>query len=142
MLDTAGRTMIRASLLPSYADCARRAALTVTFAGTVNSVTSSLIFASNALTQAAGYFTGGEVRWLTGANAGLKREVKEFANKQIILALPMPYAIANGDTFNVLAGCDKLFATCKAKFNNVANFRGEPHIPGTDAILKTAGTFQ
>lgn len=29
MLDTAGKTMIRASLLPSYADCARRAALTV-----------------------------------------------------------------------------------------------------------------
>lgn len=113
-----------------------------TFAGTVNSVTSSLIFSSNALTQAAGYFTGGEVRWLTGANAGLKREIKEFANKQIVLALPMPYTIANGDTFNVLAGCDKLFPTCKSKFNNVANFRGEPHVPGTDAILKTAGTFQ
>jgi uncharacterized phage protein (TIGR02218 family) len=113
-----------------------------TFAGTVNTVTSSLIFASNALTQAAGYFTGGEVQWLTGANAGLRREIKEFANKQIVLALPMPYAIANGDTFNVIAGCDKLFPTCKAKFNNVANFRGEPHIPGTDAMLKTAGTFR
>lgn len=113
-----------------------------TFAGTVNAVTSSMIFTANALTQAAGYFTGGEVRWLTGANAGLKREIKEFANKQIILALPMPYAIANGDTFNALAGCDKLFPTCKAKFNNAANFRGEPHVPGTDAMLKTAGTFR
>lgn len=113
-----------------------------TFAATVNAVTSSLIFTANALTQAAGYFTGGEVRWLTGANAGLKREIKEFANKQIILALPMPYAITNGDTCNVLAGCDKLFATCKAKFNNAANFRGEPHVPGTDAMLKTAGTFR
>lgn len=113
-----------------------------TFAGTVNAVTSSMIFTANALTQAAGYFTGGEVRWLTGANAGLKREIKEFANKQIILALPMPYAIANGDTFNALAGCDKLFATCKAKFSNAANFRGEPHVPGTDAMLKTAGTFR
>jgi uncharacterized phage protein (TIGR02218 family) len=113
-----------------------------TFAGTVNAVTSSMIFTANALTQAAGYFTGGEVRWLTGANAGLKREIKEFANKQIILALPMPYTIANGDTFNALAGCDKLFATCKAKFNNAANFRGEPHVPGTDAMLKTAGTFR
>lgn len=112
-----------------------------TFAGTVNSVTSSLIFTSNALTQAAGYFTGGEIRWLTGANAGLKREIKEFVNKQVILALPMPYAIANGDTFNALAGCDKLFPTCKDKFNNVVNFRGEPSVPGTDAILKTAGTF-
>ena len=112
-----------------------------TFAATVNSVTSSMIFTANALTQAAGYFTGGEVRWLTGANAGLKREIKEFVNKQIVLALPMPYAIANGDTFNALAGCDKIFSTCKAKFNNVVNFRGEPDVPGTDAILKTAGTL-
>jgi len=112
-----------------------------TFAATVNSVTSGLIFTANALTQAAGYFTGGEVRWLTGANAGLKREIKEFVNKQIVLALPMPYAIANGDTFNALAGCDKIFSTCKAKFNNVVNFRGEPDVPGTDAILKTAGTL-
>lgn len=111
------------------------------FNATVNSITSGLIFTANALTQAAGYFTGGEVRWLTGANAGLRREIKEFVNKQIILVLPMPYAIQAGDTFKAVAGCDKIFATCKTKFNNVNNFRGEPHVPGTDAIMKTAGTM-
>ena len=31
------------------------------------------------------------------------------------------------------AGCDKSFATCKAKFDNAVNFRGFPHLPGNDA---------
>lgn len=111
------------------------------FNATVNVVTSGLIFTANALTQSAGYFTGGEVQWLTGANAGLRREIKEFSNKQIVLVLPMPYAVQVGDTFKAVAGCDKIFSTCKTKFNNVNNFRGEPHVPGTDAIMKTAGTM-
>ena len=38
-----------------------------------------------------------------------------------------------GDTFSVFAGCDKTFATCKAKFDNALNFRGFPHLPGNDA---------
>ncbi len=32
----------------------------------------------------------------------------------------------------VSAGCDKRFATCRAKFDNVVNFRGFPHMPGND----------
>ncbi len=32
----------------------------------------------------------------------------------------------------LLAGCDKSFATCKAKFANALNFRGFPHLPGND----------
>jgi uncharacterized phage protein (TIGR02218 family) len=44
--------------------------------------------------------------------------------------------MAEGDTFEVVAGCDRTFATCKSKFNNVRNFRGFPHIPGRDEGLK------
>lgn len=47
-------------------------------------------------------------------------------------------AIAGGDTFIVRAGCDKRIATCGAKFANVASFRGFPHIPGQDAVLRYA----
>lgn len=112
-----------------------------TFAATVTSVTSTLIFSASALSQEAGYFTEGFIEWTSGNNNGLKKEVKEFANIQIVLAEPMPYLIQPGDTFNAIAGCDKTLNTCKGKFNNVVNFRGEPHVPGTDAILKTAGTF-
>lgn len=112
-----------------------------TFTGTVTSVTSALIFTSNALTQAAGYFTGGEVRWTSGGNNGFKMEVKEFANKQVVLAQAMPYAIQASDAFQIIAGCDKTHQTCTSKFNNIVNFRGEPFVPGTDAISKTAGTM-
>lgn len=111
-----------------------------TFAETVNTVTSRQVFISNALTQAAGYFSSGEVVWLTGANAGRRMEIKEFANKQITLVLPMPNNIVVGDTFNAVAGCDKTFSTCITKFNNAVNFRGEPHVPGMDKMLATAAT--
>ena len=30
------------------------------------------------------------------------------------------------------AGCDKSFATCRARFANGLNFRGFPHMPGSD----------
>lgn len=111
-----------------------------TSAGTVDTVTSRQVFISNALTQAAGYFSGGEVVWLTGANAGRRMEIKEFSNKQVTLVLPMPNNIAIGDTFNAIAGCDKTFNTCFTKFANAVNFRGEPHVPGTDKMLATAAT--
>ena len=112
-----------------------------TFTGTVITVTSGLIFTSNALTQAAGYFTGGQITWTSGNNNGLKMEVKEFANKQVVLAQAMPYAIQVGNSFQIIAGCDKTHQTCISKFNNIINFRGEPFVPGTDAISKTAGTM-
>ena len=111
-----------------------------TVSGTVNAVSSRQVFTGNALTQAAGYFSGGEVVWLTGANAGRRMEIKEFLNKQCTLVLPMPNNVAVGDTFNAVAGCDKTIATCAAKFNNAVNFRGEPYVPGMDKMLATAAT--
>ena len=50
----------------------------------------------------------------------------------------MTEAIAEGDNFRIVAGYDKQFSTCRAKFNNVANFRGFPHVPGNDFMLSVA----
>ncbi|WP_258553459.1 phage BR0599 family protein, partial [Paracoccus pantotrophus] len=47
-------------------------------------------------------------------------------------------AIAEGDAFTIRPGCDKRMETCGAKFANTANFRGFPHIPGQDAVLRYA----
>ena len=41
---------------------------------------------------------------------------------------------AVGDGFRLIAGCDKTFETCKAKYANAANFRGFPHMPGEDWV--------
>ena len=46
--------------------------------------------------------------------------------------------IAGGDGLIVRAGCDKRIETCGTKFANVASFRGFPHIPGQDAVLRYA----
>jgi uncharacterized phage protein (TIGR02218 family) len=36
------------------------------------------------------------------------------------------------------AGCDRQFATCRAKFGNALRFRGFPHMPGDDFVLSYA----
>ena len=40
-----------------------------------------------------------------------------------------------GDMIAVSAGCDKAPETCRDRFNNIANFRGFPHMPGNDVLL-------
>ena len=107
-------------------------------------VTSSInkqTFTAKVLNQAAGYFSGGEVKWLSGANIGARMEVKEFAKNTVTLVLLMGGDIKNGDKFVIIAGCDKLKETCISKFKNIINFRGEPDVPGIDKLLSTAGTM-
>jgi uncharacterized phage protein (TIGR02218 family) len=113
-----------------------------TFTPTISAVTDRQIFTCAALGQAAGYFTGGEVTFTSGANDGLKMEVKEFSSGVVTLALPMPNTIVVGNTISIKAGCDKTSATCKSKFNNLINFRGFPSVPGTDKLIETSSTAQ
>lgn len=35
--------------------------------------------------------------------------------------------------------CDQTLETCSARFNNVVNFRGFPHMPGNDFLLAGPG---
>ncbi len=76
----------------------------------------------------------------SGANAGQKCEVKRYQAPQFTLSEPYAQPIQVGDGYSVIAGCDKRFDTCSGRFLNALNFRGRPHVPGTDRILKTAGT--
>lgn len=105
-----------------------------TRAGTVRTVTSRRVFGDHGIPTSFGdgYFNGGLLTWTGGNNAGLEMEVKTFLNAggAFALQLPMPYAVQVGDTFSVVAGCDKTLATCKDVFSNVVNFRGFPFIPG------------
>lgn len=112
-----------------------------TVSGAVTSVTSRSQFRDSDRSEAADYFASGTVTFTGGENAGLSMEVKEFAaDGTFTLVLPMPYAVAAGDGFTAIAGCDKRFETCANRFANAVNFRGEPHVPGTDALLETAST--
>jgi len=106
---------------------------------TVASVTDNRFFTSNALGVADKWFDYGVLRWLSGANAGLRVEVKSQTGDVIELRDAMNAEITAGDLFRLSIGCDKRFSTCKGKFGNAVNFRGEPHVPGTDAVLDYPG---
>jgi len=84
------------------------------------------------------WFSGGVVTWLSGANEGQRRAVRQHRSLGGVVTLSfwqaMSAAVSPGDMFAVTAGCDKQFATCRAKFANAANFRGFPHMPGNDFV--------
>ncbi|MHA1127325.1 MAG: DUF2163 domain-containing protein [Alphaproteobacteria bacterium] len=89
-----------------------------------------------------GWFAPGILQWLTGANTGRKAEILGHAISGvnvIVTLLEEPIRpIEVGNTFNIFAGCDKRFETCQVKFTNAVNFRGFPHIPGQDTIIRYA----
>lgn len=84
----------------------------------------------------SGHFDFGVITFTSGLNTGLSMEVRQYVPGQITLVLPMPYACAIGDDYELVAGCDKLHTTCQVKFSNLVNFRGEPHVPGVDKAVQ------
>ncbi len=115
-----------------------------TVSGSVTTVISNQQFIDSARTELSGIFSAGIVVFTSGANNGLAIEVKEYnkltSGGQILLTLPMPFPIAIGDSYTMSKGCDKTTDTCFNRFSNIANFRGEPSVPGLDKMLETAGT--
>jgi uncharacterized phage protein (TIGR02218 family) len=81
----------------------------------------------------------GRLRWIGGANGGLESPILAFAGSQLTLQDPPPFPIAQGDLAEISEGCDKSFATCRERFANAENFRGEPHLPGMDLLTRYPG---
>jgi uncharacterized phage protein (TIGR02218 family) len=108
--------------------------------GTVAGLSATSSFTASGLDAFAdGWFTAGKLTFTSGANADLSVEVKAHVNDgavSLTLWQQMPQPISVGDTFTVTAGCDKRFTTCHDRFNNVVNFRGFPHIPGNDFVIR------
>lgn len=83
-----------------------------------------------------GFFRYGRLMFTSGPNAGVTVDVeshrKSGGEVAIHFWLPMAAAPEPGDAFEITAGCDKTFETCRIKFDNQRNFRGFPHMPGAD----------
>jgi len=114
--------------------------------GTVNTVTDRSNFSANLDSQddPDGFFTFGVIKFTSGKNNGVEREVKQHtssgANPQsFLLYEPLPFDLQAGDTFTVTAGCDKTLPHCRDKFNNTYNRRAEDFVPGQDALMKFGG---
>lgn len=88
----------------------------------------------------AGWFGFGRAEWTDGPRLGLRDGVvthQRNAGGDILgFGVAVGEWVAVGDTLTVTAGCDRRFATCKDKFANAVNFRGFPHIPGSDFVLR------
>jgi uncharacterized phage protein (TIGR02218 family) len=112
----------------------------VTVTGSISSISGVYTFTDTSRSEASGYFAYGTVTFTSGANQNIAREIKRFDAKTFTSFQPWPYPIAVGDSYSAVAGCDKTLASCIGTFNNAVNFRGEPHVPGTDAMLETSAT--
>jgi len=88
-----------------------------------------------------GYYAQGVMTFTSGANIGISRVVSNYTNtggsNGIVTVVPLfPYAVAEGDSFSILPGCNKTTSQCTSKFDNLLNYAGMPYIP-----LPTTGSI-
>lgn len=93
----------------------------------------------DAVEPSAGAYGGGLLRWIGGANSGLRSAIAGSDGASVTLRSEPPLAVAAGDLVELIEGCDKSLATCAARFGNAANFRGEPYLPGIDLLTRYPG---
>ena len=84
-------------------------------------------------------FVLGRLRFMSGANCGLTNVVLAVSGAGMTLR-DLPRApVEAGCRVELREGCDKRFETCVSRFQNAVNFRGEPHLPGTDLLTRYPG---
>lgn len=86
---------------------------------------------------AEGHFRLGHLRFDAGRLLGQRLAIEESGAAEgglvtLRLWLPLEARPAAGDAVTLTVGCDKSFATCRTRFANSLNFRGFPHMPGSD----------
>ena len=94
-----------------------------------------------------GWFSLGRIRFETGPNTGLEREIRSWteADQRVVLFQNFPNPATIGDIFSIVPGCNRLRDTCRNKWvipgsldfsnGNVINMQAEPDLPGRDASI-------
>ena len=109
-------------------------------------VNSSVIAGSNSftvncgLTNGAGYFNNGTIKFTSGLNNGISRSVKSWIIGMASLVAPFPNIPAVGDTFQITPGCTKNYAGPVASFNGSA-LGGSTNNSIVSGLSNTAGFF-
>lgn len=98
---------------------------------TIAATTTGQTFTTNELTQEDGYFRYGVMKFTSGFNNGIVVTVATSHSdaKSVTLFVPTPFPITVGDTGIIYPGCDKTFAMCRDRWNNIIHFRAEPFSP-------------
>jgi uncharacterized phage protein (TIGR02218 family) len=138
---TAGCPWVFGSIGSAYVPACNIDLGPLTVNGGVTAVTDLRTFTDSSRAEASDYFGAGLLTITSGENAGVQMEIYAFAAGQFTLHLPLPYALAVGDTYSVTPGCRKRWLEdCKTKWNNGDNFGGFPLVPGSDKVLGLGGT--
>lgn len=89
---------------------------------------------------AGDWFSAGTLAFRSGANAGQTLEIRahrrEAGSDLFDLWEAPAFPVVAGDSATATAGCRRSFAACRGKFDNHLNFRGFPHVPGSDAVTR------
>lgn len=88
----------------------------------------------------AGTYAFGSLRWMMGQNAGIRQDIVLSDAGSVTLVDPPPFPVSAGALAELTAGCDKRLETCATRFANVANFQGEPYLPGNDLLTRYPGS--
>ena len=84
-------------------------------------------------------FIGGRLRWLDGPMRGVWQDIAAVEGANLRLTAPPVLPVQTPARVQLIEGCDHSLPTCVTRFGNVANFRGEPHLPGMDLITRYPG---
>lgn len=104
------------------------------YKGKITKILARTIFISKNLNISDYLYCKGEIQFLTGRNANITRSIREAKKDTLTCSTEFPMPISIGDKFVIFIGCDKKISTCCKKYNNVINFRGEPHLPGIEEM--------
>jgi uncharacterized phage protein (TIGR02218 family) len=106
---------------------------------TVTAIAGNVLTVSGVSGFADDWFSAGTLSIGT-RKLSVKRHRNEGATATIALWQEAAGLIAAGNSVVLRVGCDKRFATCRARFSNAVNFRGFPHMPGNDFVARFAAS--
>ncbi len=78
----------------------------------------------------------GLLRFLDGPQTGVRFGIMSSSGPNFVLDKPLHPEAADARFALLRDGCDHTISTCNARFNNAANFRGEPFLPGNDLLAR------
>lgn len=115
---------------------ASRAAFTTTGAASSGTDSYRATFGISGLGKPDGWADLGKITMTSGPNTGIRRTCKRHTTTALTALQPWPFPVSPGETFSLQAGCDRMMATCDAKFANTVHFRiGTPFIPVPETVL-------
>lgn len=120
----------KACQVPLYSTPCGLTQATYAQTGTVGTVSGTTVTATVFGTEADGYWVGGTLE-----TSSAQRMIIAHSGTSVTLASAFSDTeLAVGTSFTAYPGCDHTIATCKARFDNLLNYRGQPHIPTQNPV--------